>query len=138
MSATGGCHYVRQLDGVPRVFAEYVPGGSLLDWITDRRLYADGPEAAAALAVNLAIQIAWGLDHAHARGLVHQDVKPGNVLVDRHDDGAVVDAAHGGDQCLLVLTESHRDPAWCWAEVVFQHGHQASQEVVQCVEVFRG
>lgn len=41
-----GCHYVRVLGGIPRVFAEYVPGGSLRDWIRDRRLYAGGPQQA--------------------------------------------------------------------------------------------
>ncbi len=84
-----GCHYVRQFDGVPHVFAEYVPSGSLLGWITNRDLYAGGPETATVLAVDLAIQIAWGLDHAHGRGIVHQDVKPANVLLDSHGDGAV-------------------------------------------------
>ncbi|HEY1176834.1 MAG TPA: protein kinase, partial [Phytomonospora sp.] len=80
-----GCHYVRLLDGVPLVFAEYVPGGSLRKWIEDGRLYRGGPAAAAARVLDLAIQTARGLDHAHGRGLVHQDVKPANVLID--DDG---------------------------------------------------
>ncbi|WP_436497003.1 WD40 repeat domain-containing serine/threonine protein kinase [Actinokineospora sp. HUAS TT18] len=72
-----GCHYVRTLGGVPRVFAEYVTGGSLREWIDDRRLYEGGLP----LIVSLAIQAAWGLEHAHSRGLVHQDVKPANVLL---------------------------------------------------------
>lgn len=77
-----GCHYVRLLGGVPLVFAEYVPGGSLRKWIEDGRLYRGD---AAARVLDLAIQTARGLEHAHASGLVHQDVKPANVLID--DDG---------------------------------------------------
>ncbi|GAA1991621.1 serine/threonine-protein kinase [Amycolatopsis minnesotensis] len=83
-----GCHYVRVLDGVPRLFAEYVAGGSLWDWIEDRRLYAGGPDEALARLLDVAVQIAWGLDHAHGRGIVHRDVKPANVLL----DGEVGDA----------------------------------------------
>lgn len=81
------CHYVRTLDGVPRVFSEYVGGGSIADWIRDGRLYEGDEAAAQARIVDFVIQLAWGLDHAHSRGLVHQDVKPGNVLVDL--DGTV-------------------------------------------------
>ncbi|MEU4767614.1 serine/threonine-protein kinase [Actinosynnema sp. NPDC023794] len=82
-----GCHYVRDLDGLPGVFAEYVPGGSLRDWIDDRRLYA-GPGAPARM-LDIAVQFAWGLAHAHDRGYVHQDVKPGNVLLDTTPAGVV-------------------------------------------------
>ncbi|GAA4560855.1 protein kinase domain-containing protein [Planotetraspora kaengkrachanensis] len=76
------CYYVRVLDGVPRVFAEYVPDGSLHDWIDDRRLYDGAPTEKLARILDIAIQTAWGLEHAHARGLVHRDVKPANVLID--------------------------------------------------------
>jgi WD40 repeat protein/serine/threonine protein kinase len=82
------CFYVRVLDGVPRVFAEYVPCGSLHEWITDRRLYDGDPPEVLARILDVAIQTAWGLEHAHGRGLVHRDVKPANVLLDT-GDGAV-------------------------------------------------
>ncbi|WP_053197987.1 serine/threonine-protein kinase [Streptomyces viridochromogenes] len=86
------CHYVRTLDGVPCVFAEYVPGGTTLaDWIADGRLYEGGPSAARARVLDLAIQTAWGLAHAHGRNLVHQDVKPGNVLVTEDGTAKVTD-----------------------------------------------
>ena len=75
------CYYVRRIDGIPRVFAEFVDGGSLADWIEDRRLYQGGPEAALRRILDIAVQIAWGLDYAHEHGLVHQDVKPGNVMM---------------------------------------------------------
>ncbi|WP_435972847.1 protein kinase domain-containing protein [Streptomyces sp. Qhu_M48] len=85
------CHYVRTLGGVPRIFAEYVEGGSLREWIDDRRLYAGGRQEIQARILDVAIQIAWGLEHAHSRGLVHQDVKPANVLLDGAGTAKVTD-----------------------------------------------
>ncbi|EFE79217.1 protein kinase [Streptomyces filamentosus] len=79
-----GCYYVRTMGGIPRVFAEYVTGGSLQEWIHDRRLYRGTRRKALARIMDVAIQTAWGLAHAHDRGLVHQDVKPDNVLLDDH------------------------------------------------------
>ncbi|MFI8951384.1 WD40 repeat domain-containing serine/threonine protein kinase [Streptomyces sp. NPDC053750] len=84
-----GCHYVRTIDGVPRIFAEYITGGSLREWIDDGRLYEGGPAPAAARMMDLAVQIAWGLEHAHSCGLVHQDVKPANVLLEQQHAGIV-------------------------------------------------
>ncbi|MDH5639032.1 MAG: protein kinase, partial [Nitrospinota bacterium] len=70
---TVSCYYVRRLGGIPRVFAEYVDGGSMQDWIKDGRLSDIGG------MLDVAIQFAWGLDYSHERGLVHQDIKPANV-----------------------------------------------------------
>ncbi|MGA2986073.1 MAG: protein kinase [Terriglobia bacterium] len=75
------CYYVRTLGGIPRVFAEYVEGGSLRDWIDDRKLYEGGPQEALKRILDIAIQMAWGLHYAHEQGLIHQDVKPANGLM---------------------------------------------------------
>ncbi|MBR4832880.1 MAG: protein kinase, partial [Thermoguttaceae bacterium] len=74
------CYFVRRIAGIPRLFAELAPDGTLRDWIADGRLYAGTPREAAARVLDFAIQFAWGLEHAHSRGLLHLDVKPSNVM----------------------------------------------------------
>lgn len=93
---TVSCAYLRRLDGVPHVFAEWVDGGSLADWVRDRRLYEGGPRAALERIFDVAIQFAWGLEHAHAHGLIHQDVKPANVMLTREGVVKVTDFASWG------------------------------------------
>ena len=75
------CVYVRRLDGLPRVFAEWVDGGSLAEAVESRALYDGSHDEVLARILDIAIQFAWGLDHAHSRGLIHQDVKPANVML---------------------------------------------------------
>ena len=54
---------------------EYVEGETLADVLRrERRL----PEAR---AVAIATEVARALDHAHARGIVHRDIRPANIMV---------------------------------------------------------
>ncbi|ROO52212.1 WD40 repeat protein [Micromonospora sp. Llam0] len=85
--AVCGCHYVRVLDGIPRLFAEYVPGGTLHEQISRRTLYAGTPDDATARILRIAAQMALGLEHAHSNGVLHLDVKPANVLLEDGDAG---------------------------------------------------
>lgn len=54
-------------------------------------LVAMAGSVAAPQACHIARYAAAGLHHAHARGLVHRDVKPANILVDRNCNAKVLD-----------------------------------------------
>ena len=88
---TVSCYYVRTIEGVPCVFAEFLEGGSLSDWVGTRKLYDEGPAKALERILDIAIQFAWGLHYAHEQGLVHQDVKPANVLMTLDGTAKVTD-----------------------------------------------
>jgi WD40 repeat protein len=85
------CFYVRRLGGIPRVFAEFVDGGSLKDWIEDGRLYEGGHKESLKRILDIAIQFAWGLHYAHEQGLIHQDVKPANLMMTANGIAKVTD-----------------------------------------------
>jgi serine/threonine-protein kinase len=65
----------------PYLVLEYLGGGSLRD-LLDRGVRLTHSQAA-----HLGTEVAQGLAYAHARGLVHRDVKPANLLFD--DEGRV-------------------------------------------------
>lgn len=69
-----------EADGRPYIVLEYLAGGTLEDRLASEEPLPDDE------AERIASEIASALAHAHERGLVHRDVKPGNVLFD--EDGA--------------------------------------------------
>ncbi|MCB9690071.1 MAG: serine/threonine protein kinase [Alphaproteobacteria bacterium] len=78
-------HVVRAVELVdePELLAllmEYVDGRSLEGWVnTTRPSFPDRER--------VSLQLIEAVGYAHARGLVHRDLKPGNVLVLETDDG---------------------------------------------------
>src|SRR5262249_44449060 len=93
---------VGEVDEVPYFAMELVDGRSLaavLDELRGRPLAPLAPDALADsghrthvdTAVALAAQVADALTHAHARGIVHRDVKPSNVMIDRAGRARLID-----------------------------------------------
>jgi predicted Ser/Thr protein kinase len=68
-------------DDRPFIVMEHVEGGTLEDRVNGRRSSIDREEALRLLA-----QLCDGLGHAHAKKLVHRDIKPQNLLLRDSDD----------------------------------------------------
>jgi serine/threonine-protein kinase len=63
---------------------EYVEGTELRNLLNRGRIDA-------AVAVDIVAQVAEGLAYAHARGIVHRDVKPANIMVPRDGPAKIMD-----------------------------------------------
>ena len=74
-----------EADGRPYIVLEYLPGGTLEDRLASEAPLPDEETA------RITGEVASGLAHAHERGLVHRDVKPGNVLFDEEGAAKITD-----------------------------------------------
>jgi serine/threonine protein kinase len=71
-------------EGRPFVVMEHVPGLTLDQFVEQ---YRPGPRRAAQLVAELSRAVA----HLHARGIIHQDIKPRNVLIDNQGRPRLID-----------------------------------------------
>lgn len=71
--------------GRPYIALRYMPGGSLNDVIKRGAPIPLGDVA------RWLTQVASALDYAHSRGVIHRDIKPGNVLLDEKNDASLSD-----------------------------------------------
>lgn len=66
---------VGQAEATPYIVMELLPGGTLEDWLRQERLARLDTD----MLIDLAIQLARGLAHAHQHGVTHRDIKPANI-----------------------------------------------------------
>ncbi|NKQ54490.1 serine/threonine protein kinase [Amycolatopsis sp. K13G38] len=116
-------HDVAEHNGQPALVMEYLPSRSLAAVVAE-----DGPLEPAKVA-RIGVQAAAALAAAHAAGVVHRDVKPGNLLVG--DDGTVKIADFGishatGDVTVTRTGVVAGTPAFLSPEVA--QGEQPTQD----------
>lgn len=80
------CFCVLDFEDVPIVVAEFVNGGDLRGWI------AEGKCSDPKLALDLAIQFCYALEHIHSKGLIHRCIRPENIRLNQQGTLKLTDA----------------------------------------------
>ncbi|MBF0456969.1 MAG: serine/threonine protein kinase [Nitrospirae bacterium] len=89
-------YYVAEVDGLPRLFIEYVDAGALDAWLREGTLSTFTEK------LDMAIQIASGMNWTHTfiwtdnsgisqTGIVHRDLKPANILMSKYGMALITD-----------------------------------------------
>jgi|HigsolmetaAR202D_1030399.scaffolds.fasta_scaffold00608_19 Serine/threonine protein kinase len=76
-------------EGVLYIVTQLLPGPTLEQELASLR--AQGTTMPVQRALQTLTQIASALDYAHAQGIIHRDIKPGNVIRNHHDDVILTD-----------------------------------------------
>jgi len=71
-------------DEQPYIVMRLMTGGSLADKLKNGKLPLEQ-------ATKIVTRIAQALDAAHAKGIIHRDIKPGNILFDQYDNAYLTD-----------------------------------------------
>jgi serine/threonine-protein kinase len=72
-------------DGVHFIVMEYVEGRTLAE------ILAGGGRILPDRAIDISMDVCRALEAAHARGVIHRDIKPGNIMLDLRGDVKVTD-----------------------------------------------
>jgi non-specific serine/threonine protein kinase len=122
--------------GTPFLVMEHLEGETLGDRIA-------GKPRRVAEVVDIGIQIADALEAAHAHGIVHRDIKPGNLFVTRRGQAKILDfglaklAAEGGEpDCpdsaavTLTMADDLTKPGTAVGTVAYMSPEQARGEEI--------
>ncbi|HWY59871.1 MAG TPA: protein kinase [Terriglobales bacterium] len=79
-------HEFGENDGLPFLVMPLLEGQTLRD-----RIAAKGAPFSTGEILNLAVQIADGLEAAHEKGIIHRDIKPANIFITNRGEAKILD-----------------------------------------------
>src|SRR5215469_1454596 len=82
-------HAVEEHEGQPFIAMELLEGRTLRDIIAD--CASSNSTLPMPRLVDIAIQIAQGLEAAHQKGIIHRDIKPANIFITNHGQVKILD-----------------------------------------------
>ena len=119
-----GVYEVGREDGTLYIVSDFIDGCSLKDWLSGRQLT---PREAAELCA----KIAEALHVAHEAGVIHRDLKPGNVMMDMAGEPHLTDFGlakrEAGEITMTVDGQILGTPAYMSPEQARGEAHKADR-----------
>lgn len=117
-------HEVGREDETVYIVTDFIDGVNLGEWVSAKRLsFRESAE--------LLVKITEALEHAHAAGVVHRDLKPGNIMLDRNGEPYVIDFGLArrevGEMTVTVEGQVLGTPAYMPPEQARGEGHRADR-----------
>lgn len=82
---------VGEVDGLPYYTMRFVEGSHLADEMPSLLPHGDDSHCRQRRGAEILAKVALAVDHAHRHGILHRDLKPTNILVDRAGEPQLVD-----------------------------------------------
>ncbi len=106
------------------IVTDYVEGANLREWLSGQRLsFREVAE--------MIVKVAEAIHHAHQSGVVHRDVKPGNIMLDRDLEPHVIDFGMARRETgeITITVDGHilGTPAYMSPEQASGKGHDADR-----------
>lgn len=117
-------HEVGRENETVYIVTDFIDGANLNEWLTGKRLTSRQ-------AAEIVVKIAEGLHHAHDAGVVHRDVKPSNIMLDRSGEPYVIDFGLArrevGENTMTVEGQVLGTPSYMPPEQARGEGHRADR-----------
>src|SRR4051812_32258679 len=119
-----GVHEVGREDDTLYIVTDFIDGVNLHEWLS-------GQPLSARESATLVLKIAEALHHAHEVGVIHRDVKPGNIMLDRNGEPYVIDFGlarrETGELTMTMDGQILGTPAYMPPEQARGEGHHADR-----------
>ena len=98
------------VDESPFLVMEYIPGPSLAAYL--KSLHDNKQRLPIGMVAQLLRSIASALDYAHSKGIVHRDIKPDNILIDKAGQVKITGSGFKKEYPFIVRVSEYDTASW--------------------------